>query len=326
MSHTGTSPLTPLENLPQELHDLIISYLDDTPLPPPWINVPNLPILSRTCKALRAACMRAMFKDVDVTARISSMFEGTNVTASMLKRGFKIPRRFCPRRVAALTEICKTSSTYLATHIKKMRIDNLNTGDQFLEQLLPHTRCLMSLSINYEISCMEIFEAMRHSITHISKALTSSLTELAITNSYTSFVTSGVKIRRSSVPYLAYSCTHLTLLERLDIPPSVLLGWRNEDRAPLSDILPPSLVELHLGKEMWHQFKDDPVHEVICDLVEHGNWRHITPKLGEVSCHSRCGGSLKKLQANRKALKDLLERNGLHYNEDMKGSSKKRVG
>lgn len=300
--------------LPRELQDAIVAHLD--------YHIPGsgqrehcyfadrtLLDLSYTCKALRVVCLPTIYKDIEISVDRS------------------------PGRLNALLRALSSSSRP-GRYIKTLTIRNFDPADEIAEKLLEYTPRLVSVYFEYWI--LDEHED-RDPLPIDTKLLSGALGYVSgsLKDLYIGYKLSGGYYRPDprSVPSILHnpcSFKHLVLVEHLIIPLEVLVGWNVEQAPSLVEILPPSLVSLHLERGAQHRFlnpsEHDPLHLVLKPFVEGGKWRNHTPNLKRVSGDIRVWttyrvenifSEIPELHKRSTAVKKLLHDNELEYPEDV---------
>jgi hypothetical protein len=310
------SPRASLPSLPQELQDKILAYSDvKGPYPRLRLNDQRrdhtLFYLSCTCKALRATCLPLLFQDVAFTAYTYGAHEAN---------------RALGREAALLRSV--SSGSCLGQHIRTLHIKRLFPNDRTVEQILEYTPRLERLTCMFYLNHRSDSDGACIETQRLSNALSrvsTTLKHLEIGYRMTTMRPRRPK-NQPTFPAWDVECNlqHLTALESLRIPLTLLLGWQLE--VALADVLPPNLVSVHftrIPQRQWEEMpKVEPMAMVLKPFVERGKWRESTPNLRSVSGHMRvdgCAGKAAMVELHRRSVvvKKLLNDNGLDLPEDV---------
>jgi hypothetical protein len=306
-------PQASLHGLPRELQDAIAAHLDTSPPRTStrqscYLADRTVLDLSYTCKPLRAACLPFLFSNVTFAAYVSHSDRS-------------------PGRETALLRALEVSPR-MGEYVKMLHISRLDPADKTANEILRHTPNLISLTFEYGLDCDKDHAPKPIDTRRLANALQrvrETLEELTISYKLHTLEPRPPRGQRSpSVLHCACSLKHLGALKHLGIPLDVLLGDEVNQRLPLENVLPSSLVSLYLGGGPQHESPTalEPLYAALEPFVEGKNWKRFMPHLRSVSgCISawKMGhisdrpGGIKELYARNKAVRRLLMSNGLEY-------------
>jgi hypothetical protein len=306
-------PRASLLGVPRELQDAIAAHLDTSPPRTStrqscYLADRTVLDLSYTCKALRTTCLPFLFSNITLAAYVSR------------------PDR-SPGRETALLRALEVSPR-IGEYVKMLHISRLDPADKIADEILRHTPNLVSLTLEYGLDCDKDHALKPIDTRRLAAALQhvrETLEELTISYKLDTLQPRPPRGQRSpSVLHCACSLKHLGALKHLSIPLGVLLGDEVNQRLPLENMLPSSLVSVYLGGAPQHGSPTalEPLYAALEPFVEGKNWKRFMPHLRSVSgCISawKTGhisdrpGGIKELYARNKAVRRLLISNGLEY-------------
>jgi hypothetical protein len=309
--HQPPLPSPKIHTLPQELFDLIISHLAPSLHSP---KQPSLLALSLTSKPLHTACLPHIYTSISIRPFPSSPAPRVSSRLKLLLRTLSPP------------------GNLLGPFIRHLALSSIHVHEVLLDQILTSTPHLTHLSVHFLLQFFADRRFIGINSARLSSALSlvaTSLTSLEIRYTLV-FRSFGPKLpgghEPPAIPHTPCSFQHLACLTHLSVPLSVILGWTmvSTPQMYLHDVLPNSLESLHVGKDVWWQFRHepafDPITFAVATYVHNRMWKQHTPKLRSVSAHLSVWhpNGIEKLVDRRKALKRVLDSNGLEYVEELK--------
>ena len=304
-------PRASLPGLPQELQDAIVLHL-----PQALNNKTHLMFLSQTCKPLRATCLPHIYADISV---IPKLFDRTN----RARRKYQQDSTAHPlrtRQSRALFQTLISSPANPGKFVKRLRMWGLDARDGLAENALVHTPNVQDVTFGYFLpggrvhshhlsegeDCKPseppnegpgpsdghnqsndgdddgrwLFPGINaHRLVNSLRFATLTLTKLEITYKILGRIPSSLR-----PAHTACELKHLSALQKLVVPWTVLFGWTAASAPELKDLLPPSLTHLAFGPEDLNrgspvQWRGDQVISVVFAYVTGKEWEKTTPRL-----------------------------------------------